>query len=178
MASCDRRAVTESLSRLALGERSAINPTFNLVWPVVRAFCASYLGQRGDAEDAAQNAIIKVFERAATYDPRRDGLTWVLTIALWECRTLRRRAERRSESVPLTAVNEPSEGRPDPEAEVTLKRTLEALMPLIDRLSDEERAALSDALNEVQRANPAQRKRKQRALAQLRRWWEVLHGTA
>lgn len=47
---------------------------------------------------AALAAVLKVFSRASEYDPERDALVWALGIAAWECRTIRRKRERRGKS--------------------------------------------------------------------------------
>src|SRR5260370_788744 len=91
--------------RLAEGDRTAFRPVFALVWPQVRAFAARLVGP-ADGEDAAQAALLKIFSRASEYDRARDALPWVLGIAAWECRTLRRRWERRREQ------SAPAPGRP------------------------------------------------------------------
>jgi RNA polymerase sigma factor (sigma-70 family) len=178
MSQTDREEITRLLGRLAMGERAAISPAFQRLWPVVRAFCQTYLKHADGGEDAAQNAIIKIFERVNTYDARRDGLTWVLTIAVWECRTLRRRLGRQPRTSSVSSKTERVDPRQSPEEEVSLKQSLESLSPLIDRLSEEHRAALRDALDGARGDDVTRRKRKQRAIEQLRRWWEMFHGRA
>ena len=42
---------------------------------------------------------MKIFARVTSFDRQRDGLAWALTIASWECRTIRRRAGRRREAL-------------------------------------------------------------------------------
>src|SRR5258708_32230024 len=102
--------------RLADGDRTAFGPVFALLWPQVRAFAARLVGP-ADGEDAAQSALLKIFSRASEYDRARDALPWALGIAAWECRTLRRRRERRREqSAP--APERAAEGALSPEEAV------------------------------------------------------------
>src|SRR5689334_6702592 len=82
------------VARVAEGDRDAFHPLFEALWPVVRRFAERSLGG-ADAEDAAQNALVKIFARASELDPARPALPWVIAIAASECRTLRRRAGRR-----------------------------------------------------------------------------------
>ena len=81
------------MARLADGDRSVFDTVYAKLWPVVSAFCAKAL-PAADAEDAAQQALLKVFDRAATFERDRDALTWVLSIAVWEIKTIRKRHAR------------------------------------------------------------------------------------
>src|SRR5262245_4702265 len=92
-----RSAVNRLLARLQDGDRSSGPELFHLLWPVLQTFCARLLSDSPAAEDAAQRAITRVFEQASRFDLERDGLAWALEIALWECRTERRRRFRSRE---------------------------------------------------------------------------------
>src|SRR5262245_15047408 len=98
----ERAAIQILVTRLAAGDRDAIEPAFAALWPVLRRFSTRTLPIEADAEDAAQQALAKVFEQSASFDPSRDAVAWALTITWYECRTLRRRAQRRREQ-PLDA---------------------------------------------------------------------------
>lgn len=149
----ERAALSADLALLADGDRSAFDRVFTRVWPVVFGFSTHFLGGAPEAEDAAQVALLKVFERVESYDRARDGLTWVLTIAAWECRTVRRRRQRRREvtldgaetlddvgaigMTPNVAAEAPS-----PELALEHKRLCLALDEALDRLDPAERAVL------------------------------------
>ena len=92
-----RLAVQDAMERLADGDRSAFDVVFGALWPLLRAFCRRATGSQADGDDAAQEALVKVFARATSFDPERDAVSWALAIAAWECRTVRRRASRRRE---------------------------------------------------------------------------------
>src|SRR5439155_4332328 len=106
-----RRELQDLMARLADGDRAAFPPAFALLWPVTRSFARSFLRDEGGAEDAAQQALVRVFLRAAEFDASRPALPWVLGVVANECRTLRRKAQRRREG-PL----EEADARPDPGA--------------------------------------------------------------
>src|SRR5438093_12134333 len=89
----ERAELRRLMERLADGDRAAFAPVFSLLWPRLRAFAVRFAGP-ADGEDAAQAALLKVFSRASEYDRQRDALTWVLAIAFWECRSLRRKRSR------------------------------------------------------------------------------------
>src|SRR5262249_19742747 len=92
-----RRAIQELLERLAAGDRTAIEPAFDALWPLLRGFAARALRDEGLAEDAAQQALIKLFEQTSGFDPSRDGVAWAIAITSYEIRTIRRRGLRRRE---------------------------------------------------------------------------------
>jgi len=103
-----RAALQRELSALARGDRAAFDPVFRQVWPLVRSFAARALPP-AEAEDAAQEALLRIFSRASEFDTRRDALSWVLGVAAWQIRTHRTRERRRREEA-LSAAAE----RPDP----------------------------------------------------------------
>ena len=62
------------MARLADGDREAFPPVFAVLGPLLRRFAAREL--RGlDAEDVAQEALLKVFAHAAAFDRERDALS-------------------------------------------------------------------------------------------------------
>src|SRR5207249_4174514 len=79
-----------------------------------------------ECEDAAQEALLKIFRRAAEFEPSRPALAWALGIAAFEIRTARRRRQRRREEPPPEDAFE-SQRHPDPTPEeAALTRDLEA----------------------------------------------------
>jgi RNA polymerase sigma-70 factor, ECF subfamily len=176
-----RDDVTVWLARLADGERVAFDPLFDAAWPLVRAFCRRALGGAAEADDAAQEALARVFGRAAEFDRERDGLSWILGIAAWQCRTELRRRARRGETA-LAAAPEPvaAEGsRPD---ELAMRRELLAAAEVaMGELSAADHATIAAALADDADARggiaPATfRKRLERALERLRQAWRSRHG--
>jgi len=94
----ERAALQEELIALARGERAAFDPLFRRLWPLLRGFARRLLPP-GEAEDAAQEALLRIFRRASEFDPERDALAWVLGVAAWQVRTHRTKARRRRESL-------------------------------------------------------------------------------
>jgi len=178
MDAAQRRELQTLLARLADGDRAAFPPAFTLLWPVTRAFARSFLRDEAGAEDAAQQALIRVFLRAAEFDASRPALSWVLGVVANECRTLRRRAQRRREG-PL----EEADARPDPGAtpeESATGRDLEAAFAALEGLPAPDVEAILAHIGGGERPDlpPATfRKRLERALKRLRRAWSERHGT-
>ena len=167
--------------RLADGDRGAFGPLYDTLWPVLLGFTRRALAGSPDAEDAAQTALMKVFSRASDFDPSRDALSWVLGIAAFECRTLRKQVQRRRAEYgdSQTLVESPTEA-PSPE-DAAIARDLEAAaQQALGALRPEDAETLRLVI-EGERpegvAGPTFRKRVKRAFSRLRAAWSARHGT-
>jgi RNA polymerase sigma-70 factor (ECF subfamily) len=167
--------LNDQLRRLADGDRSAFEPAYAALWPIVRAFCQRMLPSR-DAEDAAQLSLVKVFERAASFDARRDALPWVLAIAAWECRTARRRIGRSREDLTASALPDFVESAPTPESCVADAELIAAVKVAIGSLSEADRETLERAMTDQAPPGATFRKRRERAMARLREVWRRVYG--
>jgi len=109
-----RRRLQEQLARLADGDRDAFHPVFVELRPILQRFAGRHLRPE-DAEEVAQEALVKVFAHAARFDRDRDALSWALGIAAFEIRTARKRRERhREDALEATSSAEASTNPPDP----------------------------------------------------------------
>jgi RNA polymerase sigma-70 factor (ECF subfamily) len=169
-----RAEIQALLKRLADGDRTAIEPAFAVLWELVRRFSARALPNSADAEDAAQQALTKVFEQAVDFDSSRDGIGWVLTIAAFECRTIRRRRQRRREDGLETAERRFVTETPEV---LVMNRDLEAAVrEVLETLGEEDaRTILAAMRDERPVADATFRKRLQRALGRLRLAWRAKH---
>lgn len=170
------------MARLSDGDRSAFRPVFAALWPPVHAFCTRVLGECADAEDAAQQALEKVFSRASMYDRARSALPWALGIAAWECRTLRKRAQRARREAIDRAEGLPS-AEPSPEDRAAVKELEDAARAVLGRLSEADRETLYATFAEDPGERPlisgaAFRKRRERALGRLRELWRAIYGSS
>ncbi len=173
----ERQRLHDLLVRLADGDRGAFDPLFAALWPLARRFAARLLAAPADAEDAAQQALIKLFAHASAFDRGRDALAWVLGIVAWECRTVRRRAGRRREEPLGDAPDAPAV--PSAEAEIVERDLLAAVGEVLGTLRPAEaEAILAAAAGRRPAAGAAAfRKRLERARRRLREAWRVKHGT-
>src|ERR1041385_4145247 len=85
------------MSAAADGDRSAIDPLFAALWPVLRAYATRFVGDPTLAEDCVQDALIRLFGQLDRFERERDALTWALTHTHWQCRTAKKRVQRRGE---------------------------------------------------------------------------------
>jgi RNA polymerase sigma factor (sigma-70 family) len=167
------------MARLADGDREAFHPVFVRLWPLVRGFVARHLPAE-DAEDAAQEALLKLFARAAEYDPRRDALSWALGVAAYEIKTARRKRQRRREAAGRAddLLAEVPAGGPSAEELAMARQRDEALEAALAGLNESDAATLRWYAGGERPAVPAAtfRKRVQRALDRLREVWRTSHG--
>jgi RNA polymerase sigma-70 factor, ECF subfamily len=177
----DRATLSElqtQMERLADGDRSAFHPVFAVLWPLLRRFAARHLRPE-DAEDIAQEALVKIFHRAVEFDPSRSALAWALGIAAFEIRTYRRRRLRRREAPPREEALERLRDRaPTPEEEA-MARDLESMLQDalgVLRPEDAQTLRLYARGDRPSIAAATFRKRVERALTRLRAVWRTTDG--
>ncbi len=173
MLASERQRLNELLARLAKGDRNAFDPVFDQLWPVLSRYCVRYLSSEAEGQDAAQNALMKIFNRASDYEPEREALNWALAIATWECRTLRRKTQRKRE-VPSEEAPENSAPGLCPELAAHTAQLRAALDAALSSLPARDRDFLLADLQEAGHPGikPATvRKRRQRAIMRLRNLW-------
>ena len=169
-----RAALQRGMCRLADGDREAFAPVFAALWPVLRAFSARALPVAAEAEDAAQSALVKVFARAAEFDPRREALPWALGIAAYECRTLRKARARRREDA-TRASPEPVDARTPEDS--AIERDLQAVAAeVLGGLRALDAETLLAAARGERDPSATFRKRLERAVARFREEWRARHG--
>ncbi len=162
--------------RFADGERAAFQPLFDALWPVLLAFTTRTLDQTADAEDCAQQAMLKVFSRITDFDRGRDGVSWALGIAGYEVMTLRKQRARRGEAG-AAALDRLEQRGPGIEEGLIAAELREAVLALVGELPQRDRVALAHAFSG--RAAPTDetsRKRRFRAIERLRAAWRRVHG--
>lgn len=162
------------------GDRAAVEPLFHALWPIVSAYAKRLVGDAALAEDCAQESLVKLFGQLERFDRERDALTWALTHATWQCRTERRKRQRRNDDAALAEVDlEPAcDERERHEERALVRAALDTLALLPARDRDVIAAVVTDD-DELRRAlAPATfRKRLERALGRFRLSWRSRHGT-
>jgi RNA polymerase sigma-70 factor (ECF subfamily) len=92
----DLRHTVELVRR---GSAAAADALFALCWPVVWKAAYTITGNPGLAEDAAQDAIERVFSRIRTFDSSRPLEPWVRRIAVNAAVDVLRRERRQPVSI-------------------------------------------------------------------------------
>ncbi len=108
---------------------------FRVAWLVVR--------NRGDAEDAVQDAFVKAYYAMPRYRPGAPFRPWILRIVSNEARN-RGRSSRRREGLALRlAATEEANQVPPPEAAVLDRADAEALVAALGRLPERDRLVIA-----------------------------------
>jgi len=177
---CEQKVVLQKLmARLADGDRAAFDPLYEILWPLVRRFTERALGGSADAEDAAQMTLMKIFSRAAEFDPDRGALSWVLGVASYECRTFRQKRRRLREDS-IKDEEGPHSGPDSSPEEAAIKQDLEAAaFEALGALQPVDVETIQAVLDGRQPEMPAAtfRKRVSRAISRWRSVWSSRHGT-
>jgi len=173
----DRAALDRWMAAAADGDRAAIAPLFHALWPVVVRYTTRLVGDASLAEDCAQDALVQLFGQLDRYDRGRDALTWALTLATWQARSLRRRRTRRGELDRAGPAAGP--GSLDGASLVEHRDLVRAALAALEALSPRDIETITLAVTDADRAvAPATfRKRLERALARFRTSWRSRHGT-
>jgi RNA polymerase sigma-70 factor (ECF subfamily) len=112
-------------------------PIYNLAYRM--------LGNRSEAEDAAQEAFIRAYRHLDSYDPGRPFSSWLFSITSHYC--IDRLRRRRIDWLPLKEeIAEPvslASASPNPEAVVTDQDREAWIQELMNALSPTDRAALT-----------------------------------
>jgi RNA polymerase sigma-70 factor (ECF subfamily) len=165
----ERESLRARLTELADGDRAAFDDVYERVWPLVRGFVGRHL-RSGEAEDVAQEALLRVFSRASEFDRDRDALAWILGIAAWEIRTHRTRQRRRREESLDEEKHDRDAADPSPEEAAVHRERDRLVVQAIAALGPSDAATLESYMSDERPpiAPATFRKRVQRAVERAR----------
>jgi len=171
-----RKAIQDAVLKLADGDRSSMSQLVAELWPVLLAFAKRGLGDAQDAEDIAQEVLLRICSRVSEFDRSRDALSWVFGIATFEILTQRRRSRRRRESFSPSGIADECGSSASVEDDVIRAELAVLLTEALGELSPADLAGLGLDTKAAGARTPALRKRRQRALDRLRLVWRRIHG--
>jgi len=123
------------------GDSAALDRWYRREHPVVWRLCLGFLADANDAEDLAQEAMLKLHDRLDRWDPTRPYPQWRNSVVLNLCRDKRRRHEARRR-VEHDAAQVSGEARlPDPSHELEQDELRALLRRALTVLSEREREA-------------------------------------
>lgn len=132
------------LARCALGDRGAFRGLYDLAAPKLFGVALRILGNRGDAEDAVQEAFMKVWHGAGRYQPGRGpAAAWLVTIARNSAiDRLRRRSAPTRDLDDLPGLADPA---PSPEATTIAGDERRRIADCLGRLAPDRATAVQAA---------------------------------
>lgn len=130
------------LAQAGQGDPEAFSRLVELYEKPVYNLCYRMLGDRHQAEDAAQETFIRAFKAISRYDPNRKFVTWLLSIASNYC--IDQHRKRRPELVDMDAVApiDLASQSPGIEAQITQQEQEEQIQSLLGTLAKKDRAAV------------------------------------
>jgi RNA polymerase sigma-70 factor, ECF subfamily len=127
------------LKSIAAGDERAVRNLVVAKLPRVLALSVRLLGDRGEAEDVAQEAFLRVWRQAAAWQPGQARLdTWLHTVVLNLCRDrLRRRRDAVTDRLP-----EPIDPAPLPDEALGEAEKRDEVATAIAALPERQREAI------------------------------------
>jgi RNA polymerase sigma-70 factor (ECF subfamily) len=101
----------------------------------VHTLCYHLLWDRHDAEDAAQETFLKVFQNWSRYDKTKGLKNWICTIALNAARDIYRNRKLRRERTAADGSIETAPDRNDLESSIDDRQQIEYLLAELDMKS-------------------------------------------
>jgi RNA polymerase sigma-70 factor (ECF subfamily) len=139
MKSFDRAAEAVWIGKARLGDDEAFASLVGAYQVPVYNLCYRLLGDRFEAEDAAQEVFMKAFKNLGRYDPERPFVNWLLKIASNHAIDRLRRSGARP-STDLAEAETTVDTSPGPEAALALEERRQMVMDATRRLSPKDRA--------------------------------------
>lgn len=137
------------VARMAQGDSDALRMLYDAVAGRTLAIALRVLGDRAEAEDVVQEAMLETWRRAREFDATRGGVeAWVVTIA--RSRAIdRKRSRTAAARTKLAAKDEPMpKMAASPELDVAAAEERARVLAALDRLPTEQRRAIELAYYE------------------------------
>jgi RNA polymerase sigma-70 factor (ECF subfamily) len=127
------------MARVAGGDRAAFNALARRHAGAVIRLAAHILRNRSDAEDVAQDALLRVWTNAPRWKPVAKFRTWLTRIVVNLCLDRKRRAPL----LPLDVAGELADPQPDAVAQIETNQDEQRLAAAIAGLPPRQRAAIA-----------------------------------
>jgi len=128
---------SELLRRAATGDGQAFRELANALLAPVLRFAWRLLGSHADAEEIAQETLLRLWQQAPRWEPRARVKTWVFRVAHNLCVDALRRRRKSTD-----AASEPASHSVGPGALMEHKELAEAVQAALLKLPEKQRAAL------------------------------------
>lgn len=149
MAPADHAPDLILLDRIARRDAAAVGELYDRHARVLFSLICRILRDRGDAEDVLQDVLLRVWEKADSYDPTLGSpLAWLVRIA--RNRAIDRLRARDARPAPgpddaLTGIIVDERRAPGPERSAVLEEERQSVLRALQRLSSDQRALIEAA---------------------------------
>ena len=141
-----RRQLAAALSRVAGGDRAALQLIYRDTAAKLFGVCLRILRDKGEAEDVLQDVYMTVWRRAETFDPSRASpITWLVAIARNRAIDRLRAGARARRMQPIDEAVDVSDPAPGALAQVVSSEEHRRLMGCLDELEPRHAAAIRAA---------------------------------
>jgi RNA polymerase sigma factor (sigma-70 family) len=135
---------SELVERARRGDHSAYGELVHAYQGIAFRTAYLFVGDAGEAEDAAQEGFVKAFRALRRFRPGAPFRPWILQIVANEARNRRRSAGRRTALVMRTAADAPSgEGAPSPQAALRGAEQHAELLAAVNSLREVDRLVIA-----------------------------------
>lgn len=132
------------IARTALGEKLAFSELYDVTSAKLLGVCLRVLSDRSAAEDAMQEAYVKIWKNAERYQVNGlSPMTWLITIAR-NTAIDRLRASRTDTDYETVSETLPAAGR-SPEEEAIVSSEARKIVDCMNELEEDRRSALKGA---------------------------------
>ena len=144
-ASRPRGILTDALVETGKGERAAFREVYRLTAPKLFGICLRICGERQAAEDVLNEVYLTVWNRAATFEPRRASpITWLATIARNKAIDWRR-AQHPERLASLDRAMDTPDPAPSATTVIEAKQGTHALRECLEELESDQSGPIREA---------------------------------
>lgn len=132
----------ELLAQVLDGDTDAFRELVVRHQPLIYTLCLKMLGDREEAQDAAQEAFLQAYRSLPDYQGEARFRSWLYKIAANKCIDIRRKKARRAAIAPMTPLQEDLPTRsddPTPEERLLASERIRELQALVDSLPEKYR---------------------------------------
>jgi len=135
------------VARTGAGDRAAFRELYGRYSAPLFSLAVRMVGDAGEAEEAVQDAFVKIWRSASSFDPSKSRpFTWAVTLTRRTCIDRLRRRGRRPLPVPLPPEEVLPSDAPDARALTEGREDCEQVASLLAGVSPNQRGALELAL--------------------------------
>jgi RNA polymerase sigma-70 factor, ECF subfamily len=140
----DVQSLNELLGRCALRDRAAFSALYRATSANLFGMALRIVRKRQWAEEVLQEAFVKIWNHASSYDPNRGTpMTWMINVVRNQAFDMKRRADVRAElnAVPVDEDLLPA-SEDDPSEQTAIDADLARLQRCLDQLAEEQRQCM------------------------------------